>query len=98
MLAAKLVEEAPTLEDFRKQWVVRKEREQLMSQLPEAGKSAILIRTLQEMQDYDLYDVLAELGYGMAPRTRTERSMSFSYKNAEWLSNLPTKGVQQSKH
>jgi type I restriction enzyme R subunit len=43
------------------------------------------------MQAYDLYDVLAELGYGMAPSTRVERANAFSYKNANWLMSLPDK-------
>ena len=41
------------------------------------------------MQAYDLYDVMAELGYGMAPSTRIERANAFSYKNATWLHSLP---------
>jgi type I restriction enzyme R subunit len=41
------------------------------------------------MTDYDLYDVLAELGYGMAPRTRTGRADAFTYKHAAWLASLP---------
>jgi type I restriction enzyme R subunit len=51
----------------------------------------MLVRALEDMTDYDLYDVLADLGYGMAPRTRVERTDSFSYKHAEWLESLPEK-------
>ena len=43
------------------------------------------------MADYDLYDVLAELGYGLAPRTRAERAEAFAYKHAGWLAGLPAK-------
>jgi type I restriction enzyme R subunit len=42
------------------------------------------------MDDYDLYDVLADLGYGLDPKTRTERADAFFYKHADWLSGLPT--------
>ncbi len=89
LLAAKLVEEAPTLQDFRSHWVVQSERRELLAALPEAGRSAELIRQIARMGDYDLYDVLAELGYGMAPRTREERVEAFSYKHAGWLAELP---------
>ncbi len=41
------------------------------------------------MADYDLYDVLAELGYGLNPRTRVERADAFAYKHAAWLEGLP---------
>lgn len=88
-LAALLVAEAPTLEDFRGKWIVPPERRELIERLPEAGRSAYLLRSLEEMADFDLYDVLAEVGYGLAPRTRRERAHAFSYKHAGWLSGLP---------
>ena len=37
------------------------------------------------MEDYDLFDVLAELGYGMAPRTRVQRADALSYQHQQWL-------------
>jgi type I restriction enzyme, R subunit len=49
------------------------------------------VRAVEEMTDYDLYDVLAELGYGLAPRTRTARADAFGYKNGGWLGGLPAK-------
>ena len=88
-LAAKLVEEAPTLEAFRSRWIVPPERRELLGQMPDGGRSVVLIQKLEDMTDYDLFDVLAELGYGMNPRTRVERVEAFSYKNEKWLSSLP---------
>ena len=88
-LAAKLVVEAPTLERFRTRWIAPAERREMLGRLPDAGRSAALVRALDEMEDYDLYDVLAELGYGLAPRTRAERSQAFTYKNRSWLDGLP---------
>jgi type I restriction enzyme R subunit len=41
------------------------------------------------MTDYDLYDVLGELGYGLSPRTCVERAEAFGYRNANWLQSLP---------
>lgn len=89
-LAAKLVEEAPTLDSFLAKWVNPTERREMLLGLPDAGNSAHLIRSLEGMEDYDLYDVLAELGYGVAPKTRSERATAFTYKHAEWLSKLPS--------
>lgn len=88
-LAAKLVEEAPTIEAFRSNWIVPSKRKDLLTHLPDAGRSALVIRQLEEMEDYDLYDVLAELGYGLAPRTRTGRADAFTYKHKPWLGRLP---------
>ena len=51
--------------------------------------SASLARALEDMADYDLYDVLGELGYGLAPRTRPARAGAFTYKHRGWLAGLP---------
>ena len=88
-LAARLVEQAPTLEAFRAAWVVPAQRQELLGRLPDAGRSAMLVRDLEEMRDFDLYDVLAEMGYGLAPKTRTQRADAFAYKHDRWLRGLP---------
>ena len=88
-VAHKLVQEAPTLDEFRARWVVPPDRRELLGRSPDGGRSPLLVQSLERMDEYDLYDVLAELGYGMNPRTRPERAEAFSYKHAHWLSHLP---------
>jgi type I restriction enzyme R subunit len=88
-LAEKLVRAAPTLDIFRRAWIAPGERRELIRELPEEGRSAFLVRTLEDMNDYDLYDVLADLGYGLAPHTRVQRSEAFHYKHRGWLDGLP---------
>jgi len=90
-LAERLVAEAATLDAFRRVWVIPPARLELLAHLPDAGRSALLVRDLEEMRDYDLYDVLAELGYGLAPKTRVERADAFTYKHASWLGGMPPK-------
>lgn len=89
-IAAQLVAQAPDLPTFRQQWVEKEQRETLIQNLPVQGQSALFIQKLETMLDYDLYDVLAEVGYGMNPRTREERVDAFSYKHATWLNTMPT--------
>lgn len=96
-LAAKLVEEAGTLDAFRGIWVQPPVRKELLGHLPDAGRSALLVRELEEMLDYDLFDVLAELGYGMDPKTRPQRAEAFGYKNAGWLGAMPEKAARAVK-
>jgi type I restriction enzyme R subunit len=88
-LAARLVAEAPTLEAFRNLWVVPSERQTLLSRMPDGGRAPLLVRDLEAMGAFDLYDVLAELGYGLAPKTRAERADAFAYKHRDWLSTIP---------
>lgn len=89
-LARALVEAAPTLAEFRSLWVQPGERRALIDRLPDSGRSAGVIQQREEMQAYDLFDVLGELGYGLAPKTREERAAAFQYKHAAWLVGLPS--------
>jgi len=88
-LAARLVAEVPTLDQFREVWVNPPDRQGVLAKMPDAGRSALIVQTLQDMAAYDLYDVLADLAYGAAPRTRVQRADAFNYKHAEWLDSLP---------
>ena len=88
-LARRLIQEAAQIGDFRDLWIVQNKRLELFGRLPDAGRSPLLVRALEDMQEYDLFDVLADLGYGLDPKTRNERADAFFYKHATWLSGLP---------
>ncbi len=88
-LAARLVAQVATLQDFRGRWIDPPSRQELLDVLVSAGYSPNLVRLVDEKEDYDLYDVLAELGWGMRPRTRHDRTLAFTYKHEEWLDTLP---------
>ena len=92
-LATRLVEEVPTLDAFRARWINPPRRQELLGRLPDGGRSAFLVRALEDMADYDLYDVLGELGYGLAPRTRPDRAEAFGHKHRPWLATLPPKAA-----
>ncbi len=88
-LAAKLIEEAHTLEEFRAIWIDPPTRQELIHTLVSAGYSPSVVRMVDDKDECDLYDVLAELGWGLNPRTRQDRALAFTYKNEEWLDSLP---------
>lgn len=90
-LSAALVKECAGLADFRARWIDPPSRRELIDGLVSAGYSPQVVRLLEDMTDYDLFDVLAELGYGLAPRTRADRALAFRYKQNDWLSRLPEK-------
>jgi len=87
-LAARLVQEVRTLDDFRVRWIDPPSRQELIDALVTSGYSPTIVRMVDDRQDYDLYDVLAELGWGMNPRTRRVRTLAFTYKNEDWLNAL----------
>jgi type I restriction enzyme R subunit len=88
-VAASLVEEARTLADFRVRWVQPEQRRELLHKLPDGGRSAIIVQTVDDKLDFDLYDVLGELGFGLAARTRQQRADAFVYKSSDWLESMP---------
>ena len=88
-LAEQLIHEAPNLDAFRRRWIKPEERRALLDRLVESGHPPSVLRALEEMDDYDLYDVLADLGFGLAPRTRSDRTLAFTYKHEDWLAGLP---------
>lgn len=90
-LAQRLLEEVKTLDDFRDLWIDPQRRKTLIELLPDDGQGVRLLRELMRRQEYDLYDVLAEIGYGIAPKDRAERVSALQYKHIDWLKHLPPK-------
>jgi type I restriction enzyme R subunit len=89
LLATRLVEQAKTLDDFRSIWAEPAERKTLIDKLPDDGRGVRLLREIMQWQEYDLYDVLTQIAYGMAPKTRRERVEALRYKHAGWFQSLP---------
>jgi len=93
-LAARLVRHAPTLDAFRTIWIDPSARRGLLEALPDGARSALLVRALDDLEACDLYDVLAHLGYGLAPKTRQQRAMAFAYKHEAWLGGMPVRSAE----
>ena len=88
-IAARLAAEAPTLQTFRERWVDPEARRELLSALPEGQAGAIKLRLVQNMGEYDLFDVLGAAAYGLDPKSRRARAEAFGYKARNWLELLP---------
>lgn len=87
-LAARLIQEVHTLDEFRARWIHPPSRQDLINSLVTSGYSPTVVRMVDDRKDYDLYDVLAELGWGMNPRTRHDRTLAFTYKHEDWMNSL----------
>ena len=57
----------PSVDDLRNVWVQPEQRGQLPVSLTGGEGAVRLIRELEDERECDLYDVLAELGYGLPP-------------------------------
>lgn len=93
-LAAKLVMDIPALDTFRAIWIDKDRRREMMNRLPDKGMAPYILQDLTDMDDYDLYDVLADIGYGQAPKTRAGRAEAFRYKNQAWLHTMPARTAE----
>ena len=78
------------IELLREMWVNPKERIHLIEALPGGEKGALMLRQLLNLDDCDLFDFLANVGFGVNPKTRSERVFAFNYKNKDWFMSLPT--------
>jgi type I restriction enzyme R subunit len=94
-LARQLLASTATLDEFRDKWVNPSERHSLLQDLVYSSYSPEIVRQVEGMNDFDLYDVLVDIAFGIAPQKREIRAFSFSYKQRVWLDTLPeqTKAV-----
>ncbi|MEM4066999.1 MAG: DEAD/DEAH box helicase family protein [Candidatus Micrarchaeaceae archaeon] len=88
IIASKLTENVKTVDDMRNCWIDPQKRRALIDILPDDGRGLRLLNELTERKEYDFYDILAEICFGIAPKTRKERASSFQYKHSIWLRRL----------
>jgi type I restriction enzyme R subunit len=89
-LAESLVLKVENIDLLREMWVNPKDRVHLIEALPGGEKGALMLRQLLNLDDCDLFDFLANIGFGVNPKTRDERVYAFNYKNKDWLMSLPS--------
>lgn len=92
-LAEYLVRKTKTFEDFRNFWIDPQERKYLIDSLPEDGRGIRLLKEVLNRKEYDVYDVLAEVGFGVAPKSRKERAEALRYKHEAWFKSLPAEAA-----
>ncbi len=97
LIVEQLLKEVPTIDKFRACWIHPEERREMINHLVAANVSPELIKNIGDMVDYDLYDVLAEIAYGINLRKRQERVYAFTYKHEDWLRDLPQDARQTIK-
>lgn len=88
-IAALLTTHIPDAESMRKAWSNQKLRIQLVNNFPGGPNYVLALRDLSGMEDFDLYDVLAQWAYGEDALSRAERARRFEAANSEWLADQP---------
>jgi type I restriction enzyme R subunit len=88
-IAQRLIAQAGSLAEFRRLWVLPPERRGLIDSIVRGGFSPRALQVAEEAADCDLFDVLGEVGYGLARQTKANRAYAFTYKQQPWLQTMP---------
>jgi len=89
MVASRLAQEVKSFDNFQEIWIEPQRRKALIDILPDDGPGLRLLRELTNRRGYDFYDILAEIGFGIEPKSRRQRVEALKYKHESWLKNLP---------
>jgi type I restriction enzyme R subunit len=82
----RVVSEAQNLDDFRALWIETQKRRQLIDHLLGDNFSPEVIREIDRMNDFDLYDFFGHHGYHARALKRPERGALFIDQNQSWFS------------
>lgn len=88
-LAEKISETLKSIDELRQTWIVSSVRKEFLNQLPGGEGAVRLVRKLEDEEECDLYDIIAQLGFGVAPKSREERSGAFKLWHKSWLRQFP---------
>lgn len=88
-IASTVRKEVSTFAELQNFWIDPQKRKALLDFLPNGHAGIKMLQELLGLYDYDLYDILAEIAFGIAPKSRKERVFSLQYKYGDWFSSLP---------
>ena len=87
-MISRVISEAHTLDEFRELWIAAQKRRQFIDHLLGDNFSPELIREIDEMADFDLYDFFGHHGYHARALRRTERGEKYITKNQSWFEKV----------
>jgi type I restriction enzyme, R subunit len=89
----RVLTEAHNLDDFRSLWITQQKRRQLINHLLGDNFSPDVIREIDKMNDFDLYDFFGHHGYHARALKRPERGEFFISHNEAWFSTMDNKAA-----
>jgi type I restriction enzyme R subunit len=89
----RVVSEAHNLDDFRALWIEQQKRRQLIDHLLGDNFNPEVIREIDQMNDFDLYDFLGHHGYHARALKRPERGALFISHHQSWFSGMDDKAA-----
>ncbi len=89
----RVVSEAHNLDEFRQLWIETQKRRSLINHLLGDNFSPEVIREIDQMSDFDLYDFFGHHGYHARALKRTERGNLYISGNAGWFGGMDAKAA-----
>ncbi len=89
----RVLSEAHNLDEFRALWIEAKKRRQLIDHLLGDNFSPEVIREIDQMNDFDLYDFFGKYGYHARALKRPERGELYINQNDGWFSAMDGKAA-----
>lgn len=89
----RVVSEAHSLNDFRALWIEQQKRRQFIDHLLGDNLSPELIREIDQMNDFDLYDFFGHHGYHARALKRLERGELYISQNQGWFDGMDSKAA-----
>lgn len=84
----RVVSEASNLDEFRALWIEQQKRRQLIDHLLGDNFSPEVIREIDQMNDFDLYDFFGHHGYHARALKRPERGALFIRQHQPWFDGM----------
>ncbi len=89
----RVLSEANNLDDFRELWIEAQKRRQLIDHLLGDNFSPEVIREIDQMSDFDLYDFFGHHGYHARALKRPERGEHYITNNQSWFEDMDGKAT-----
>jgi type I restriction enzyme R subunit len=86
-----VLHEANNLDEFRQLWIETQKRKQLIDFLLGDNFSPELLRELENMSDFDMYDIFAHHGYHAHALNRPARNQAYLTANQTWFDTVHPK-------
>jgi type I restriction enzyme R subunit len=93
----RVLSEAHSLDEFRQVWIESQKRRKLIDHLLGDNFSPELIREIDKMTDYDIYDLFAHHGYHARALKRPERKIIYLANNEAWFESIDSKAAMVLK-
>jgi type I restriction enzyme R subunit len=84
----RVIAEAHNLDEFRALWIETQKRRSLINHLLGDNFSPEVIREIDQMTDFDLYDFFGHHGYHAHALKRLERGALFISRNQPWFADM----------